>query len=54
LTRQPPGLGVGVFSKSTEAGPTQGAVTQAVAEILLASGYAVPQQAAQQLLANAS
>ncbi|HZI03636.1 MAG TPA: mechanosensitive ion channel family protein, partial [Archangium sp.] len=48
-----PVLGVGVFCKPTQAGPTQAAVAQAVAEILMASGYAVPQQTAQQLLAKA-
>ncbi|HYO57079.1 mechanosensitive ion channel family protein [Archangium sp.] len=49
-----PVLGVGVHCKSTQAGAVQAAVAQAVAEILIASGYVVPQQTAQQLLAKAS
>lgn len=49
-----PVLGVGVYCTPPQAQDVQAAVAQAVAEILIASGYAVPQQTAQQLLAKAS
>jgi small conductance mechanosensitive channel len=48
-----PVLGVGAFCKPTQAGPTQAAIAQAVAEFLMASGYTVPQQTAQQFIAKA-
>lgn len=46
-----PVLAVGVYCKPQLAIPTQDAVGLAAAEILLASGYTVPLQTAQQLLA---
>jgi small conductance mechanosensitive channel len=49
-----PVLAIGVSCKPTQAGPVQAAVAHAVAELLLASGYAVPTQTAQQILAKAS
>ncbi|MCY1079807.1 mechanosensitive ion channel family protein [Archangium lansingense] len=54
LTALGPVLGVGVSCKPTLAGATQAAISLAVAEFLMASGYAVPQQPAQQPIAKAS
>ncbi|WP_164018061.1 mechanosensitive ion channel family protein [Pyxidicoccus trucidator] len=49
-----PVLGIGVHCKPTSATAVQNAVTDTAADFLVASGYAVPPQAAQQLLAKIS
>ncbi|NMO19513.1 mechanosensitive ion channel [Pyxidicoccus fallax] len=49
-----PVLAVGVHCKATQAGATTVAVTAAVADFLMSSGYSVPQQTAQQLISKAS
>ncbi|WNG56604.1 mechanosensitive ion channel family protein [Archangium gephyra] len=54
FTAAGPVLGVGAFCKATQAGATQAAISHAVAEFLLASGYAVPLPAAPQPIAKAS